>query len=98
MWDISGGDVDFILTMKMENGLLTADREHEKYYWCANSQTMETDWGFGISKCYHRDIVEDPRFNDYKWQLSEAYRLYSEGTKFYGHDVRNKARQFFTFK
>jgi hypothetical protein len=91
MWGISGYSMDFILTMLAENNQLTHDRKHNKDYWCAKTGTWETDWGFGISACYHRKTTDDPRFfTDWRWQAGEAWRLYSGGTRFYGHDVRGK--------
>ena len=49
----------------------------------------------GFSDCYHPEVVYDPRFPDWKFQIEKAWELYSSGTKFYGHDVRNRYRGLF---
>lgn len=82
---ISNGDENFVYTLEGENHEWTITRKHITSYYCPLTKTRETDYGMGISKCYHRKIVEDPRFfTDWHWHLDEAWRLYSTGTVFYG--------------
>lgn len=93
---ISKGDKDFIYTLTIENDQWTINRKHGLSYYCPLTKTMETDWGMGISKCWHRDKVEDPRFfTDWRWHIEQAWDLYSGGTRFYGYDIRWKAKEKF---
>jgi hypothetical protein len=98
LYEISDYNQDFVLTMFMENGELTADRKHKIPHWCKRTGRLEYDWGFGISACYHPEVTNDPRFTDYKWQGQKAWEYYSGGVKFYGYNNRHKARKFFEFK
>jgi hypothetical protein len=41
-----------------------------------------------INAGYHKEIVSDPRFQDWHWQLEQCVKLYKGGTKFYGYKVR----------
>jgi len=94
-WQLSH-DVDFIYTITAENGLLTYDRKHGKSYYCAKTGKISYDFGFGISECYHPEIVNDPRFfSDWKWNLEQTYNLYKGGSKFYGYNQRWRVKKYF---
>ena len=77
-----GNDLDFLATVEGESGTWTPDRKHND----------GVGHGFcGISYPWHKGIIEDPRFlTDPYWQLSECFRLYKGGTKFYAYYVRQK--------
>lgn len=96
-WEISH-DKDFLYTLKAENGLLTHDRRHDISHWCNRTSRWEDDFGFGVSACYHPNLVGNPLFfTDWRWQLREVYKLYKGGTRFYGYDVRWKVKHHFKF-
>lgn len=89
-WSISK-NVDFILTIEAES------RFNPRAVGRNSNGTR--DHGIAqINDYWHRDIVKDPRFADWKWQLEKGWELYKGGTKFYGFDVRHKVRNRFVMK
>lgn len=89
-WSISK-NVDFILTIEAES------RFNPRAVGRNSNGTR--DHGIAqINDYWHRDIVKDPRFADWKWQLEKGWELYKSGTKFYGFDVRHKVRNRFVMK
>jgi hypothetical protein len=80
-WEVSNGDMRFIYLLTTENGQYTFTRQHP-----SQSNTVGIDYGFcGINGYYHPNIVNDARFfTDWQWQMRECYRLYTEGTTFWG--------------
>ena len=93
---ISGGDKDFVYTLTIENDNWTITRRHGLKYWCSRTKGWSYDWGMGISDCWHPEITNDERFfTDYRWHIEQAWKLYSGGSRFYGYDVRWKAKEKF---
>ena len=80
-WEVSNGDMRFLYLLTAENGEYSHDRVHPK-----QAGTIGTDHGYcGINDYYHRRLVLDPRFlNDKRWQMQQCFRLYKEGTTFWG--------------
>lgn len=78
-WSISH-DKDFIYTIEAENSK-----------WDTNTVGITKDRGIcQVSPYYHPEIVNNPKFSDWKWQIDQCWKLYSGGTRFYGSDVRWK--------
>ena len=45
----------------------------------------ERSFGFcQIHEHYHPEIVKNPRFKEWKWQIDKCLELYKGGTAFYG--------------
>lgn len=83
-WEISH-DIEFIFTLNGENGDWTEYRIHD-----SSANDKGVDYGFGINSHWHPEVVNDPRFfTDWKWQIGEAWRLYSTGTPFWGYSSNN---------
>ena len=94
-WRISGYDKEFMYMLKGENGLFNHDRQSLVY----SNGVREPSYGFcQIHAGYHPKIVNDPRFfSDPEWQLQQCYRLWKEGTVFYGYNHREKSIPHFKF-
>ena len=77
-WDISGKDFDFVKLIEAESGWVV---DAVSGY---NSNGTR-DWGLcQISSYWHPQIVNDPKFNDWKWEIDTCYQLYDGGVTFYG--------------
>lgn len=75
-WFISG-DKDFVYMIEGESGWVNKVSP-------PNSDGSR-DHGLGqINDRWHKEIVNNPKFNDGYWQIDQAYKLYIGGTKFYG--------------
>jgi len=78
-WKISC-DPNFLYLLKAENGQFTPDRVHPR-----QPGSIGTDMGFcGINSYYHPEIVKDPNFKDWKWQMDKCYSMYEGNVTFYG--------------
>jgi len=87
-WDISH-DRDFIYTMEYEN----------MGTWSTTLTNSTNDHGITqINKKYHPQIVNDPRFKDWKFQIEQGWKLYKSGTRYYGHDHRWKVVKNFQWE
>jgi len=79
---------DFLYTLKAECGNIEinclGDNGHSRGF-CQ------------IHDYFYPEIISDPRFSDWKWQIDTCYRLYKGGTRFYGYDVRHKVKHHFKF-
>lgn len=97
---ISGGDLEFVLTMDNENGGWEAGTRSRGSYWCKRTKRNEWDWGFGVSKCWQEKYwTERPEFlTDWKEALRLSYDLYKGGTPFYGKSKNHKNRPKFIFE
>lgn len=92
-WDISK-DPNFVYLLKAESGALSPTALSR-----AVGGNGYRDVGLcQINKGYHKDIVNDPRFADYKWQLEQCYQMYKNGVKFYGKSRIWKVKKFFTWE
>jgi hypothetical protein len=87
-YDISN-DKDFLYTLKAECGTIDpyclGDNGHAHGFCQIHDQ-------------YHPQIVSDPRFRDWKWQINTCWKLYKGGVRFYGYDVRHKVIKHFNFQ
>lgn len=94
---ISGNDLEFLATLEAENGLWKLDRQSE----VRNAYGVREDsWGFCqiLRTPEHAKILDDPRFfTDGFWQLEQCWKLYQEGTTFYGRN-RLKSNAIFRQK
>lgn len=89
-WQISKS-WDFVLTIEAESGFNPKARNVNR--------NGTVDSGLAqINHYYHPQIVKDPRFADWKWQLEQGWRMYKGGTKFYGYDVRHKVKNRFVMR
>lgn len=92
-WNISK-DANFVYLLKAESGALSPTALSKGV-----GGNGYRDIGLcQINKGYHKAIVKDPRFTDYKWQLEQCYRLYNGGTKFYGKANIWKVKKFFIWE
>jgi len=90
-YEISGKDFDFIKLIEAESG------------WRIDAVGVNTngtkDYGLGqISGYWHPQIVNDPKFNNWKWEIDTVYQLYAGGTKFYGISRINDQELIDNFK
>lgn len=89
-WEISK-DKDFVLMIEAES----AFNEH------AVNVNKDGSKDLGIMQInakWHKKIVNDKNFKDWKWQIDQGYRLYKGGTTFYGYHVRHKVASRFEYK
>ena len=83
-WDISGNDFDFIKLIEAESGWIV-DRVSPP------NSNGSVDYGLcQINGGYHRQIVTDPKFNDWRWELDTCYQMYAGNVTFYGINNINK--------
>lgn len=88
-WNISK-DRDFIHLIEAESGWVL---DRVSYQVGANGHY---DYGLcQINSGWHSDIVSDSRFqaNDWKWELDTCLKLYQGGTRFYGLDNLEPAKE-----
>jgi hypothetical protein len=84
---------DFIFLLKAENGNIDPYRRHNP-----SKNVVGVDWGFcGINDYWHAEIVNDPRFFDWQWQIEKCLELYKRGEKFYGLSQIHKVKHNFEF-
>jgi len=87
-WEISGHDKEFIYLLLGEDGTVNPNRVHPK----AEGSTG-IDYGVcGTNGYYHPEIIADPRFKDWKWQVDRCYQMYSGGVTFHGDKEKGKAQ------
>ena len=88
-WDVSGHDKRFIFLLEAENGSWSEDTKSSIGYWrwdkASKSRKKFYDYGIcQISEFYHKAVVEDERFQDWRRQVEVCRKKYKGGTKFYG--------------
>ena len=88
-WDVSGHDKRFIFLLEAENGSWQEDTKSRTGYWrwdkASKSRKKFYDYGIcQISEFYHKAVVQDERFADWKRQIEVCRAKYKGGTKFYG--------------
>ena len=72
-WEVSH-DRNFIYLLEAEN-----------HTWNTTTVSYTGDVGLcQINSYWHPDIVKNPNFKDWKWQIRTCYSLYKNGTTFYG--------------
>jgi len=81
-------DEKFIKLLVAENGRVEID-----------TVSRTGDIGFcQVAPQFHPDITNDSRFlTDWKWQIEQCYKLYQDGTRFYGADHLYRADGILTF-
>ena len=90
-WDISH-DLNFLALIEAESEAWTPDRKS-----IAVGSNGYRDRGFcQINPGWHPHIVFDKRFSNPRWQLEQCYRLWKEGTTFYGAANIDKTIKLFT--
>jgi hypothetical protein len=52
MWEVSGGNKEFILTMLAENGTFDPYRKHPN-----KNRDGSWDWSFGLNSYYHKEMI-----------------------------------------
>jgi len=84
-WGISGKDFDFIKLIESESG------------WVVDAVGVNSggsrDYGLcQINSYFHSQIVNDPKFNDWRWEIDTCYQMYEGGVTFYGiHRINEQA-------
>lgn len=89
-WKLSK-DLDFILTIEAESGFNPK----------AVNKNRDGSIDSGIAQInhyWHKHIVRDPKYQDWKFQLEQGWKLYKGGTRFYGYDVRHRVQNRFVMK
>ena len=89
-YKISGKDFSFIQMIEAESG------------WVVDAVGINSggsvDYGLcQINGYFHRQIVTDPKFNDWKWEIDTCYQMYAGGVTFYGAskiDTENILKRF----
>lgn len=68
--------------------------DKKNYYW-----KTHWDYGFcGISDGYKESTFKDKRmFTDWKWQMEQCYKMYKDGTTFYGKRNIPAQKKFFYY-
>ena len=83
-YKISGHNKEFIYVLNGENGLFDHTRVHD-----SSANTIGVDYGLcGINSYFHPQIVNDPKFQDWKWQMDTCYQLWDGGVTFYGYNKK----------
>lgn len=93
-YEISNGDIDFILTVQAES------------WWSpkAIGDKWLAHWLCQWNERWHKDITRDINFKSPEWQLKKCFEYYSNYKKknilhkrLYWYNHRNKYRHLFTF-
>ena len=75
-------DEDFVRTMYTESKFIPTAVGYNK--------DGSRDVGIGqINSYFHYEIISNERYSDPYFQIQQAWKLYKQGTRFYGYDVRN---------
>lgn len=102
MWEVSGGDKDFILTMAAENGQFTPYRKHPN-----QNKDGSWDYSFGLNSYYHKDMIE--RINnktatlqeiaEYHWDIynQKDWTTSCGKKKFCGYNKKDKMKHLIIF-
>lgn len=89
MWEVSGGDKDFILTMTAENGSFDPYRKHP------NQNSNGTwDYSMGLNDAYHKPFIDKILAKEVSLkEIAEYhYQIYQKRPgAFYGYYRRNNA-------
>ena len=93
-WKVSNGDLDFLMTLKAENGWFDMYKQSNCYQ---NGKREDSYWLCMIHRRWHSDIVDQKIFwESWEYQVEQCWKLYKGWTKFYGYNVREKYRNQFT--
>lgn len=90
-----GKDVDFVLMLEIENaGTWAVDKLSDMVG--ANGYRDKGICQVNIG--WHPEVVSDPQFNNWKWQVDTCWKMYKGGVRFYGWDVRHRVKHLFVMK
>ena len=92
-YKISGGDLDFLATMKAENGWYNMYQQSNVY---KNGKREESYWLCQMMRKYHPEVNTKIFRESWEYQVEICWKKYKWGTKFYGFNVRNKYKNDFT--
>ena len=95
-YEISNGDMDFVLTLKAENGWFDIYKQSNVYDEYGPNNREDSRGLCQLHRRWHSDIVDQPKFRDwYEYQVDACYEKYVGWTRFYGYDVRERYRHLF---
>lgn len=92
-YEISDGDMDFVLTLKAENGWFDMYQQSNVY----QNGKREDSWGLcQLNRRRHKNVVDNPLFRESrKYQVDVCWEKYKGWTKFYWYKVRMKYKDLF---
>lgn len=89
-WELSH-DKDFVLMIEAESSF--------NEYAVNINRDGSRDLGISqINTRWHKKIVNDKKFKNWKFQMEKGYELYQNGTTFYGFRVRHKVANRFEYQ
>lgn len=96
-WQISGGNKDFLLTLRGENGTFNPHRQSD-----VKNKNGVRERSYGICQIHkpsHSDIINDSRFfTDIDWQIEQCWKMFKQSPyQFNAYRVRHKQEQYFNF-
>ena len=86
-YKISNGDIDFLATLKAENGWFNMYQQSNVY---KNGKREESYWLCQMMKKYHPEVNTKIFRESREYQVETCYKKYVWGTKFYGFNSRLK--------
>jgi hypothetical protein len=93
-WSASGGDLDFILTLKAENGTFDPNRQSG----CKDEKgAREPSFGLcQLHKKWHSAFINSPSFKDWHKQVNYCLKVFERRPgAFYGYYNRLKVKKYF---
>lgn len=91
-YKISGGDMDFILTLKAENWGFNM---YQQSNVVTNWKREESYWLCQMMKKRHPEVNTKEFRESWEYQVDVCWRKYKWWTKFYGYNVRNRYKDQF---
>lgn len=92
---VSGGDKDFLYTLRAENGTFDPDRR---------SDIIGANGYYDMGLCqlnyqWHSDFIDSPDFQDWKKQVEYCWQVFSKRPgAFYGYFKRHAQAKYFAFR
>lgn len=91
-YKISGGDMDFILTLKAENwGFNMYQQSNVVKNWIRE----DSRWLCQLNRKRHKEVDTKEFWESWEYQVEICYKKYAWWTKFYGYNVRNRYKDQF---
>ena len=94
-YQISSGDLDFLATMKAENGGYNMYQQSNVY---KNGKREESYGLCQMMRKFHPEVNTKIFWESWKYQVETCYKKYKWGTMFYGYYVRDRYKNDFTIK
>ena len=91
-YKISGGDMDFILTLKAENGWFNM---YQQSNVVKNWIREDSRWLCQLNRKRHKEVDTKEFWESWEYQVEICYKKYAWWTKFYGYNVRNRYKDQF---